>query len=343
MRLRRVRFTDAGIRRRRQGRGFTYLDRSGRRVEDEATLDRIRSLAIPPAWDDVWICADPAGHLQAVGTDAAGRRQYRYHDDWHDRRSRRKFRRMEEFGQALPRVRGAYREALVERGLTRRRVLSCAVGLLDQTTFRIGTEEYAHRNGTFGLATLQRRHVTLRDGRVIFRFEGKGGRPVEQVVDDPDLVATLRTLTRTRSRSPHLLTFRDRDGWHEARSDDVNDFIREISGGDFTAKDFRTWHATVLAAVALAASASRSTPVTSRRRTVSAVLRSVADEMGNTPAVCRSSYIDPRVFDRFDEGQTIGVGSIDVTRLERPEVRRRVERAVLRLLTEDAGRAAEAA
>ena len=340
-RLRRVRCTDPGVSRRRQGRGFIYLDRSDRRIDDEATLDRIRSLAIPPAWDDVWICADPAGHLQAVGEDAAGRRQYRYHDDWHDRRSRRKFRHMEEFGRALPRVRRQYRAALSDRGLTRERVLSCAVGLLDQTTFRIGTEEYAHRNGTFGLATLQRSHVTVRGGRALFRFDGKGGRSVEQVVTDRELVAVLRGLKRTNG-SPRLLTFHDRDGWREARSDDVNDFIRELSGGDFTAKDFRTWHATVLAAVELAASAARATPVTSRRRAVSAVLRSVAEEMGNTPAVCRSSYIDPRVFDRFDEGRTIDVSSIGVARMDRPEVRRRAERMVLELLAEGSGRAAAA-
>jgi DNA topoisomerase-1 len=344
-RLKRVRFTDPGIRRRRRGRGFSYVDPKGRTVTDDATVDRIRSLAIPPAWEDVWICADPLGHLQAVGTDAAGRRQYRYHDDWHDRRSRRKFRRMEEFGAALPRIRRGCADGLSDRGLTRRRVLSCAVGLLDRTTFRIGTEEYTQRNGTFGLATLHREHVDIRNGRAVFRYEGKGGTSLRQVVADPDLVGVLRALKRSHSGSRQLLTFREGNVWHEARSADINDFIRELSGGDFTAKDFRTWHATVLAAVELAASAAQATRVTSRRRIVSAVLRSVADEMGNTPAVCRSSYIDPRVFDRFDEGVTIGdrLGAVDVERLDRPDVRRRIERAVLGLLGEGAGAGARIA
>ena len=293
---RRLRRSDpgaAGIRRRRCGRGFRYLDPGGA-VTDERTLARITALVIPPAWEDVWICADPRGHIQAVGTDAAGRRQYLYHDLWRERRDRDKHDRIRELGAALPHLREVVGRHLDGRGLTRDRVLAAAVRLIDLGFFRPGGEEYAEENGTFGLATLLKEHVTLAKGQLMFEYTAKGAKHREQAVAEDEVCAVVRSLKRRRGGGEKLLAYRSGQRWHDVTAADINDYIREVSGGDYTAKDFRTWHATVLAAVGLAVS-ERADSDAARKRAVARVVREVAGYLGNTPAVARASYIDPRV------------------------------------------------
>jgi DNA topoisomerase I len=346
-RLRRSDCATPGITRRRRGRGFEYRDAAGEHVEDPEVLERIRELAIPPAWREVWVCLDPLGHLQATGVDAAGRKQYLYHERWRAHRDRRKFESMTAFGCRLPRLRRR-----VERDLHAQRprpgaqlalaalgpelVTACAVRLLDLGFFRIGSEDYAHRNESYGLTTMLRRHVSIEDGLLIFDFPAKSGQRRLQAVGDADSLAVVGALKRRRG-GPQLLAYRDGSRWHELRAEEVNDYIKAAAGADFTAKDFRTWNATVLAAVALAARAG--VPAAKRERAVSAAIKTVAAYLGNTPAVCRASYVDPRVIDRYKAGATIapalGASGSDGPDLTRPRVRRRVESAVLDLLAED--------
>jgi DNA topoisomerase IB len=292
-----------GIGRRRCGRGFRYLGPDGTAVRDRGTIARIRSLVIPPAWQDVWICADPAGHIQATGTDAAGRRQYRYHDLWREQRDQQKHDRMLEFGAALPRLREVIGRHLGERGLVRERVLAAAVQLIDLGFFRPGGEEYAAENGSFGLATVRRDHVSVSRGQIVFTYTGKGARQQEQAVAEDQVCAVVRSLKRRRGGG-RLLAYRSGRSWHDVTAADINDYLREVSGGEFTAKDFRTWHATVLAAVGLAVSEGADTAA-ARRRAIARVCQEVASYLGNTPAVARASYIDPRVISLYEEGRTI--------------------------------------
>jgi DNA topoisomerase IB len=343
MRLRRISIDVPGVRRRRRGRGFSYIGTTGGPVRDRATLERIRALAIPPAWEDVWISPDPAGHIQAVGSDAAGRRQYLYHERWRARRDAEKFDRMLDFARALPRLRTRVESDLRRRGLPKERVLAAAVRLLDRGLFRIGSEAYTRRNGSYGLATLRREHVTIRGRTMAFAFAGKSGVRQERELVDPGALSVIRSLKDRTTRGGELLVYRDGRAWADIRSEDINEYVREASEGDFTAKDFRTWHATVLAAVVLARESGDLTGVTSRRRVVSGAVKEVAAVLGNTPAVARSSYIDPRVVDRFEEGATIE----DALRRIRgddptdPSVRGAIESAVLELL--DEGSSARAA
>jgi DNA topoisomerase IB len=304
VRLRRSDCARPGISRRRAGRGFVYHDPSGERVTDAAVLERIRGLVIPPAWTDVWICTDPRGHIQATGVDARGRRQYRYHDAWRVHRDREKFDHMLDFANALPRLRAKVAVHLAEEELTRDRVLACAARLLDLGFFRIGTEGYAEENQTYGLATIHKRHVKISGDVVTFDYTSKAGKRRIQSVVDPEVVAVVEALKRRRGGKPELLAWRDGRQWVDVRSADINAYIKDITGGDFTAKDFRTWNATVLAAVALAVSAQVGSP-TGRKRAVTRAVKEVAHYLGNTPAVARASYIDPRVVDRFNEGRTI--------------------------------------
>ena len=336
-RLRRVSSDVPGIARHRHGRGFRYTHPSGRPVRDPETLARIRALAIPPAWTDVWICADPLGHLQAMGTDAAGRRQYRYHDAWRARRDAQKFDRMLGFARALPELRERVADDLALPGVPRERVLAGAVRLLDQASFRVGSESYARDNGSFGLATLRKEHVTLRDGVALFDFAAKSGQRLVQEIADPDVVPLIRTLKRRRSGGPELLAYREGNVWRDVRSTDVNDYVKEVAGDGYSAKDFRTWHGTVVAAVALAVAEGERTSVTSRRRQVSAAIREVAGFLSNTPAVARASYVDPRVIDRFEEGVTIApaLERSSIEDVDDPAFREIVEAAVLDLLEDE--------
>ena len=303
VRLRRVDCAGPGIRRRRAGRGFAYYDDDGR-VEDPEVLARIRALAIPPAWTDVWICPVPTGHIQAVGTDAAGRRQYRYHDAWRTRRDQEKFDHMLDFARALPGLRDVIAADLAGEELSRRRVLACATRLLDIGFFRIGTEGYAEQNQSYGLATIQKRHVRLVDGAVRFDYVAKSGRRRLQSVVDPEVYDVVEALKRRRGGGPELLAYRQDRRWLDVRSGDVNAYVKEATGGEFTAKDFRTWNATVLAAVSVAVAAEAASP-TARKRAVTWAMKEVSHYLGNTPAVCRSSYVDPRVVDRYRAGVTI--------------------------------------
>ena len=335
-RLRRADSSGPGLARRGRGRGFEYLDESGARV-DTATAKRIRALAIPPAWADVWICPEPNGHIQAVGTDAAGRRQYLYHPDWRRRRDRQKFAEMTRFARVLPELRDAAASDLRRRGLVRERVLACAVRLLDRGFFRIGTEGYAAENDSYGLATMQRRHVTLEPGGAVrFDYRSKGGKRRVQSVVDPQVLTVVQALKRRRTGT-ELLAYRSGRAWVDVTSDDINQYIKEATRDTFTAKDFRTWNATVLAAVALAVSSEAHGSKAARTRAISRAVQEVAYYLGNTPAVCRASYIDPRVFDRFRDGLTIGGALAELGEGDRgePATQGAVEEAVLDLLERD--------
>jgi DNA topoisomerase-1 len=335
-RLRRVDCSGPGILRRRRGRGFQYLDETGEPIDDEEVLERIRELVIPPAWKDVWICPYPFGHIQAVGTDAAGRRQYLYHAQWRARRDQEKFEEMLRFARALPGIRKKAAKHLGQRGLTRERVLACSVRLLDRGFFRIGTEDYAERNRTYGLATMQKRHVTLRpNGLLVFDYVAKSGKQRVQSIVDPDVYWVVKKLKERRG-GRELLAYRNGRSWVDVRSDHINEYLKTVAGEDFSAKDFRTWHGTVLAAVGLAVSGRAAGSKTARERAISRAVKEVAYYLGNTPAVCRASYIDPRVFDRYRDGVTIGgaleeLGDVD---FGEPATQGAVEEAVLDLLEE---------
>lgn len=328
--LKRVRCTGPGISRRRQGRGFRYVHANGQLVRDDATRERIRSLAIPPAWKDVWICPDERGHLQAVGIDAAGRKQYLYHEDWRTRRDRQKFDRALRLARRLPAMRKICDRDIASRGLTRERALAGAVRLLDLGFFRIGSEAYTEENGSYGLATLRRSHARVSGEEIRFDFAAKSGQRRIQSIRDPGLARLTSALLRRKGGGHELLAFRDGSTWRDIRSEDINAYLKDLADEEISAKDFRTWHATVLTAALLAAQEQGLTSVTSRKRVVSSVVKEVAEALGNTPAVCRASYIDPRVIDRFLDGETIALPrGRDLTD---DRVRASAESAVLNLL-----------
>jgi DNA topoisomerase-1 len=335
-RLRRSDLAAPGFRRRGRGRGFEYLDREGRRIQNPAVLERVRALAIPPAWSDVWICPDEHGHVQAVGVDAAGRRQYGYHERWRERADRQKFETMLDFARALPRLRRVSERDLQLEEPSREKVLAAAVRLLDRGFFRTGSAEYADDDGGYGLATLECEHVTLAGGgELVFDYPAKGGVQRIQSVVDAEVYELVRRLKRRRGGGSELLAYKN-GRWRDVRADDINGYIREATGCDFTGKDFRTWHATVLAAVALAVAEPAARSRTARQRAMTHAAREVAHYLGNTPAVARSSYIDPRVFDRFQSGETIRDAVVGMTLedMEGLPTHGRIERAVLKLLEE---------
>ena len=334
--------TGAGIRRRRSGRGFRYFAADGTPLRDPEVLARVKALVIPPAWEDVWICPRPDGHIQALGTDAAGRRQYRYHNLWREQRDRAKHDRVLEFGRALPHVRAVVERHLEGRELSRDRVLATAVRLIDLGFFRPGGEEYAAENGTFGLATIRREHVTCHQGQLVFEYTGKSAKHREQAVADEVVCTVVRSLKRRRGGDgrDELLAYRSGKRWHDVTAADINDYLRDVSDGDFTAKDFRTWHATVLAAVGLAVSEPAAESETSRKRAVARVVSEVAGYLGNTPAVARASYIDPRVIELYDKGITIAPALAGLGQdrdFGEVATQGHAERAVLKLITEHAG------
>jgi DNA topoisomerase I len=322
-----------GLRRRRAGKGFTYLDEGGERIADEDVIDRIRSLAVPPAWEDVWICSDPDGHIQATGLDAKGRRQYRYHDEWRAARDRAKHDRIVRFADQLPVLRKQVAADIALAGMPKERVLACAVRLLELGFFRIGGEAYAEENDTYGLATLRKKHVRVRADALEFDYDAKSGQHRLCQVVDPEVRAIVVTLRRRRSPADaELLAHKDGRTWVDIRSSDINEYIQAHIGEEFTAKDFRTWVGTVLAAAGLAAHEPAESD-TARRRTVAQVVKDVAEHLGNTPAVARSAYIDPRVVERFEADDTIedALADVDLEDLEQgiPE---ELETAVLDLI-----------
>ena len=289
-----------GIRRRRAGKGFTYLDADGKRVDDPEALTRIRTLAIPPAWTDVWICASSNGHLQATGRDARGRKQYRYHDRWREVRDENKFDRLAEFGLALTPIRKRIQRDLRLEGLPRERVLATVVRLMDTAYARIGNLEYAKENKSFGLTTLRDKHVDIKGSTVRFDFVGKGGKTHAFDIDDARLAKIVR---RCRDLPGYdLFQYLEEDGTRRTiGSGDVNDYLREISGGEFTAKYFRTWAGTVVAAKALADMGPPKNQRAAKRNVVRAV-EAVAESLGNTPAIARKSYIHPHVVEAYLAG-----------------------------------------
>jgi DNA topoisomerase IB len=323
-----------GYQRRRAGRGFAYYDTDGALIKDDR-LDRIRGLAIPPAWRDVWICPWPHGHIQATGIDAAGRRQYRYHDQWRARRDAEKHERVLKIAHQLPDVRDEVVAALRTRGLNRERVLATAIRLLDLGAFRIGSEQYAEENGTYGLATLRREHVRVRGERTFFSYTAKGAieREVE-LTDRPTATVVRQLLERPEGTGEELLAYQVEDGtWRDVTSGEINAYLKEISGAEITAKDFRTWNATVLMAAKLAeAPPPRSR--TARKKIVNAAYKEVSEQLGNTPAVCKASYVDPRVVDRFEHGETVAavLGEAEDAQADR-DVQRVLEQAVCQLLS----------
>jgi len=343
-RLRRSDLTVPGLTRRRHGRGFAYLDPDGERVRDAEVLARIQELAIPPAWTDVWICPYPGGHIQATGIDGAGRKQYLYHPRWRARRDQEKFDEMLDFARALPRMRERVARDLEDRDdLGRERVLACAVRLLDRGFFRIGSEDYAVTNETYGLATMRREHVTVDGTTVVFDYPAKHGKRRLQAVVDPEVAADVARLKRRRGGGRELLAYRGPSRrWEDVRSPDINAWLKEASGADISAKDFRTWGATALAAVGLAVSPVPDSKA-ARKRAMARVVREVARYLGNTPAVARRSYIDPRTFDRYLDGVTIA-GTLPGLAAdgEATAIQGEVEEAVIELLAGEESRALQA-
>jgi DNA topoisomerase-1 len=334
MRLRRADTSRPGYTRRRHGRGFGYLDAAGQPLRDPVELDRVKSLVIPPAWREVWISTDPRGHIQAIGTDAAGRRQYRYHDQWRVKRDAAKFDHVLEVARHLPELREQVAADLGGRGYGRDRVLAAAARLLDVGVFRIGGEAYAtgedpSGEATYGLATLLREHVTVRGDAMTFQYPAKGNIERSQRIVDAPTAKLLKALLKRDDDEPELLAFRDGTGWRDVRSDDINGYLKEHSGGcEISAKDFRTWHATVLAAVALAG-APASTK-TAKRRAVVAAMKQVAQYLGNTPTVAKASYVDPRVVDLYNSGTVLKLSTGDPLTVE--GARSEAEKALLELL-----------
>jgi DNA topoisomerase IB len=335
IRLRRSDPTGPGIQRRRRGKGFQYLDADGGRVDEPEVLQRINELVIPPAWRDVWICPYPGGHIQATGVDARGRKQYLYHSKWRQRRDQEKFDSMIRFARSLPAMRQAVERDLASGELSPEQVLACAVRLLDKGFFRIGSEDYAVTNETYGLATMHKAHVRIDDDLLLFDYPAKHGKRRVQSVVDADVAAVVKRLKARRGGGHELLAYK-RDGrWVDVRSPDINAYLKQVTGLDVSAKDFRTWNATVLAAVALAVSGVARNTKTGRKRAITRAIKEVAHYLGNTPAVARASYIDPRIFDRFNDGLTIDP-AIAVTRTDEPAIQGAVEEAVLELIDENA-------
>ena len=305
-RLRTVSPKDRGWTRRRAGKGFVYVDGDGKRL-NPTEVEQIRSLAIPPAWQDVWICQVANGHLQAVGTDDAGRKQYLYHPDWRAKRDAMKFDRILEAAAQFPTARRRVSRDLHQSGMPLARAAAVAVRLLDLGYFRIGNDVYTDANGSFGLTTLQRQHVRKVAEGLQFSFEGKGGIDQQVTIRDMDVAAAITQMRRRRGGSDRVLAHRTDSGWRDLEAGDVNTYLAELFDADVTAKDFRTWHATVHAAVALATSPEPGETQASRRRAIKDAIEQVADYLGNTPTIAKNSYVDPRVLDRYDRGETITV------------------------------------
>jgi DNA topoisomerase IB len=324
MRLRRSVLTSAGITRRRHGRGFSYRGADGEALTDEAALRRIDELVIPPAWKKVWISPHANGHIQAVGTDAAGRRQYLYHQAWQDERAEEKFDRVLELSAQLPQWRTRIAEDLAGPGLTRDRVLALGLQLLDRGYFRAGGQQYADEHESYGVATLLCEHVTLRSGAVLFDYPAKSGvRRSLQIADD-GVVRAVRALLRRGGPDERLLVCRNGSGWVDVRAEDLNARFKELLGDQYSVKDLRTWHGTVLAAEAFAEAEVNSANAanaskTAIKRAEAAVMRDVAEALGNTPAVARASYVDPRVIAGYEQGTTIAAAAQRAARVRNPE------------------------
>ena len=330
-RLRRTSPDDPGWTRRRAGKGFVYLDERGHRLPEQ-DAQRVRDLVIPPAWEDVWVTPYDNGHLQAVGTDVAGRRQYLYHPQWRASRDAEKFDRVLDFGAALAEVRGLVVQDLGRDGMPLERACAASVRLLDLGCFRIGNDVYAEDNGSFGLTTLERRHVRRLQDRLVFTFVGKSGVQHRIEIDDDMVMDAIEVMRRRRTADDaQLLSYKNGRTWRPVLPELVNDYVRDATGVEATAKDFRTWHATVLAAAALAETPVPGETKAARKRAVSGAMKEVGEFLGNTPTLARTSYVDPRVVDAYEEGRTIERATrrrYDTT----DERQAALERATLRLI-----------
>jgi DNA topoisomerase-1 len=316
----------------RRGKGFSYEDSDGVAVTDAATLNRIKELVIPPAWKKVWISPYPNGHIQAVGTDAAGRRQYLYHQQWQQERNEEKFDRVLEMSAALPEMRRRIAADLRRRGLGRDRVLALALHLLDLGYFRAGGEQYAEEHNSYGIATLRCEHVELQKQAVEFDYPAKSGVRRTLLIDDAEVIRSVRALMRGRRRCERLLVCRNGSEDIELRADDLNARFKELVGDEYTVKDLRTWHGTVLGAAAFV-DADPPVNKTVIKRVESAVMKEVAEELGNTPAVARSSYVDPRVVEGYEAGLTIAAGARRAERTREPAARQAIlESSTARLI-----------
>ena len=298
--LRYVTDDEPGIRRVKRGKGFSFVDPQGRAVKDEKTLERIRKLAIPPAWTDVWICPRPNGHLQATGRDARGRKQYRYHADWREVRDETKFGRMIAFGESLPKIRERIEQDMGQRGLGREKVLATVVKLLETTLIRVGNKEYVKQNNSFGLTTLRDQHVDVEGSKLRFEFRGKSGKEHSVEVQDRRLARIVRQCRDLPGQK--LFQYLDENGERQSvSSEDVNAYLRETTGEDFSAKDFRTWGGTVLALSALLEVGACESEREANRAVVEAI-KHVSGQLGNRPAICRKYYVHPVVIQTFLEG-----------------------------------------
>ncbi|MBB1509315.1 DNA topoisomerase IB [Tessaracoccus sp. MC1756] len=304
VRLRRVSPRMMGFTRRKRGSGFSYTDADGNALPKDE-VERVKALAIPPAWTDVWICPHPNGHLQALGTDDAGRRQYLYHPDWRLKRDRSKFERITAAAEMLPSARRRISADLTLEDSSLECVCATAVRLLDIGYFRIGNDAYTDAHGSFGLTTLEKQHVRRRGDDLVFSFTGKSGIAHTIAVDDQPAITVLEKLRKRTDDSKRLLAYRQDGRWRDLSSADVNGYLSDLFGGALTAKDFRTWHATVIAAESLALTEEPGTSKASRQRAIRQAVQEVASYLGNTPTVARSSYIDPRVLDAYESGDTI--------------------------------------
>ncbi|MER7243223.1 DNA topoisomerase IB [Kribbella sp. NPDC000426] len=335
MRLRRSHPDRPGYSRRRRGSGFSYLDEDGKTIKDADVIERIRTLAIPPAWDEVWICPHPNGHIQAIGTDQAGRKQYLYHDDWRSAQDDDKHDRVRQLARKLPAFREAVDTDLGTPGLDQRRVLAVALRMLDYGVFRTGNTEYAEEYGSRGAATLLRDDVRVSDGKVVFDFVAKGGQQRTLELDDDRLAAAVGSLKRGRHKNPRLLVYRDASGYLEIDAGMINERFQELVGEHYTVKDLRTWTATVHAAVDLA---EQEPPRTKKAldAAVKDMLAEVSSHLGNTPAVARASYVDPRVITQYEHGHSIAE-TVDRVGDDLDDVQARgaLERSVNRLLDRD--------
>lgn len=331
-RLRTVSPRDPGWTRRRAGKGFFYLNEFGQPLAPE-DVERCKQLVIPPAWQQVWICPAPNGHIQAVGTDDAGRRQYLYHPYWRLKRDQSKHDRVLTVAARLPTARRRVIKHLRMEGMPYERALAAAFRLLDLGFFRIGGEAYAEANNSYGLATIQKEHVSIQGHTVVFDYVAKSGQERYVALADNLVRAAVRDLLSRSDSGPELLAYEDSTGWHDINSTEINSYIKTVVGGEVSAKDFRTWHGTVIAEVSLAGAVGRSRTLSARKRAVSAAMKEVAKYLGNTPTVARKSYVDPRVVDLFHDGVTIPPQLAATDReLHDGTTHGKIERAVLEIL-----------
>ena len=331
--LRYVSDESRGYTRQRRGKKFIYFDTEGKAINDESRILRLNRLAIPPAYTDVWICPSPHGHLQATGRDDRGRKQYRYHERWREERDQNKYEKMVVFGRALPKIRRRIKRDLQRRGLPREKVLATVVQLLEKTFIRIGNQEYARENKSFGLTTMRNRHVGVKGARLRFRFRGKSGQEHDIGTEDKRVAKIVKKLQELPGQE--VFQYLDEEGVrHQVTSEDVNEYLQEITGEEFTTKDFRTWAGTVMAAMALRAQEAFENQ-SQARENVKAAIGAVAKMLGNTPAICRKCYVHPAVLETYLAGNLIiGLKKNEQTLKDSSGALRAEEAAVLAFLQE---------